>query len=60
MPSHLVPVAVVLRGGAVVLQDFGDRALVDALEVQLPLPKFQEAPGTEKQAAWCRPRLRGE
>lgn len=33
-----------LGGGAVVLQHLGDGALVDALEVQLPLPKFQETP----------------
>lgn len=42
--GYLVPAAVVLRGGAVVLQDFGDGALIDALQVQLPLPEFQEAP----------------
>lgn len=46
--GYLVPAAVVLRGGAVVLQDFGDCALVDALEVQLPLPKFQETPGNRE------------
>ena len=40
--GYLVPAAVVLRGGAIILQDFGDRALVDALQVQLPLPEFQE------------------
>lgn len=39
---HLVPAAVVLRGGTVVLQHFGDGALVDALQVQLPLSKLQE------------------
>ena len=58
--SHLVPVAVMLRGGAVVLQDFGDCALIDALEVQLPLPEFQETPGREKQAPLCCPLLKGE
>lgn len=41
---HLVPAAVMLRGGTVVLQHLGDGALIDALKVQLPLPKFQETP----------------
>lgn len=46
MPAlpHLVPAAVMLRGGTVVLQHLGDGALVDALKVQLPLPKFQKTP----------------
>lgn len=44
LPGYLVPAAVVLRGRAVVLQHFGDGALVDALQVQLPLPELQEAP----------------
>lgn len=43
-PGYLVPAAVVLRGGAVILQDFGDGALIDTLQVQLPLSEFQEAP----------------
>lgn len=43
-PSHLVPIAVVLCGGTVVLQDFGDGALIDALQVKLPFTQFQEAP----------------
>lgn len=46
MPAlpHLIPAAVMLRGGTVVLQHLGDGALIDALKVQLPLPKFQETP----------------
>lgn len=52
-PGYLVPAAVVLRGGAVVLQDLGDCALVDALEVQLPLPKFQETPGNRETSPSC-------
>ena len=46
--GYLVPAAVVLRGGAVVLQHFGDGALIDALQVQLPLPEFQETPGNRE------------
>ena len=30
-------------GVAVILQDFGDGALVDALETELPLAELQEA-----------------
>lgn len=33
-----------LRCSTVVLQDFGDGALIDALQVQLPLTQFQETP----------------
>lgn len=51
--GYLVPAAVVLRGRAVVLQDFGDGALVDALEVQLPLPEFQETPETRETSLPC-------
>ena len=47
MQPHLVPVAVVLGGVAVVLQHLGDGALVDALEAQLPLAQLQETPGGE-------------
>lgn len=43
--GYLVPAAVVLRGRAVVLQHLGDGALVDALQVQLPLPELEETPG---------------
>lgn len=42
--TDLVPVAVVLGGMAVILQDFGDGALVDALQTELPLPQLQETP----------------
>lgn len=51
--GYLVPAAVVLRGSTVVLQDFGDGALVDALEVQLPLPEFQETPETRETSPPC-------
>lgn len=40
--TDLVPVAVVLGGMAVILQDLGDGALVDALQTKLPLPQLQE------------------
>ncbi|KAI1231425.1 hypothetical protein IHE44_0007874 [Lamprotornis superbus] len=43
-------VAVMLRCSTVVLQDFGDGALIDALQVQLPLTQFQETPRV--QLAW--------
>lgn len=46
---HLVPAAVMLGGGTVVLQHLGDGALIDALKVQLPLPKLQETSEREKQ-----------
>lgn len=51
--GYLVPAAVVLRGGTVVLQDFGDRALIDALEVQLPLPEFQETAENRGTSPLC-------
>lgn len=42
--TDLVPVAVVLRGVVVVLQHFGDGALINALKTELPLTQLQEAP----------------
>lgn len=51
--GYLVPAAVMLRGGTVVLQDFGDCALVDALEVQLPLPEFQETAENRETSLLC-------
>lgn len=47
--TDLVPVAVVLRGMAVVLQDFGDGALVNALQTELPLSQLQETSAWRKQ-----------
>lgn len=56
---YLVPAAVMLGGRTVVLQHLGDGALIDALKVQLPLPKFQETPETEKQEAMLFPPITG-
>lgn len=53
--GYLVPATVVLRGGAVVLQDFRDRALVDPLKVQLPLSKFQETSGNRETSPHVAP-----
>lgn len=47
--TDLVPVAVVLRGMAVILQDFGDGALVNALQTELPLTQLQETSAQRKQ-----------
>lgn len=47
--TDLVPVAVVLRGMAVILQDFGDGALVNALQTELPLSQLQETSAQRKQ-----------
>lgn len=38
--TDLVPVAVMLRGMAVILEDLRNGALVDALQTQLPLAQF--------------------
>lgn len=59
-PTHLVPAAVVLGGGAVVLQHLGDGALVDALQVQLPLPKLQETPEQRTEPMLLLPRRAAE
>lgn len=37
-----------LGGMAVILQNLGDGALVDALQTELPLPQLQEAPTQRK------------
>ena len=42
-----------LGGVAVVLQHLGDGALVDALQTQLPLSQFQEAPGGREGDRGC-------
>lgn len=40
--TDLVPVAVMLSGMAVILQNLGDGALIDALQTELPLSQLQE------------------
>lgn len=46
--TDLVPVAVMLRGMAVILQDFGDGTLVNALQTELPLSQLQETSAQRK------------
>lgn len=53
--TDLVPVAVVLCGMAVILQDFGDGALVNALQTELPLSQLEETSAqaeTEETRRW--------
>lgn len=38
--TDLVPVAVMLCWTTVILKDFGDGALIDALQTELPLPQL--------------------